>query len=319
MRNFTKTQKLTTASLLLAVGIILPFATSHGVGIPGTVLLPMHIPVFLAGLLQGPLLGALIGLILPPLNSVLTGMPVIFPMMPIMTAELFTYGLVSGLVFHKTPFRGTRSGVYLSILAAMAAGRAAYGIVFGLLLLVREHRALSVTAALITGIPGIILQFILVPAVVFAVGNIKMKENMLKSAEKLIEEGKLSLAVIKDGQMQAAYARGITPLIEMYERGALSGAEVVDKIVGMAAAKIMVLGGVKHCTGLTMNRSALEYLKKNGISVEYRVLAEQIQNRDGTGPCPMEEAVEGIDDPAAALSAVRAKLAELNSKKKTKE
>ena len=43
----TKTGKLTATGMLLALGILLPFATSHGMGLPGTVLLPMHIPVLL--------------------------------------------------------------------------------------------------------------------------------------------------------------------------------------------------------------------------------------------------------------------------------
>ena len=83
-----KNQKLAITGLLLAIGIILPFATAHGIGIPGTVLLPMHIPVLLCGLLCGPAYGSGLGLVLPILNSLLTGMPVLYPMAPIMTAEL---------------------------------------------------------------------------------------------------------------------------------------------------------------------------------------------------------------------------------------
>ena len=54
----TRTERLTVTGMLIAVGIILPFAASHGIGIPGNVLLPMHIPVFICGLLCGPLFGA---------------------------------------------------------------------------------------------------------------------------------------------------------------------------------------------------------------------------------------------------------------------
>ena len=90
MKLNEKTKKLTLAGMLLALGIILPFATSHGIGVPGNILLPMHIPVYLCGLLCGPLYGALCGLVLPLLNSVLTGMPVIYPMMPLMTVEMET-------------------------------------------------------------------------------------------------------------------------------------------------------------------------------------------------------------------------------------
>ena len=36
-----------------------------------------------------------------------------------------------------------------------------------------------------------------------------------------------------------------------------------------------------------------------------------ILNRDGSGPCPMEQAVEHISSPAQALPALEARLAQL--------
>lgn len=305
--------------MLLAVGIILPFAASHGIGISGGVLLPMHIPVFLAGLLLGPIYGAGMGLVLPPLNTLLTGMPVIYPMMPMMMAELFTYGIVSGLLYHKTPLKKRRLGVYVSMLGAMVAGRISYGITFEILMLIgKGHKASTVIAALITGIPGIVIQLLLVPAVVFTVTSIKAKprENILDSAKNLIARGKASCVVIKDGKIVSiACDRGIAPIIEMYESGLLYGAVVVDKIVGKAAAQIMTLGGVKQCLGVTMSKSAYEYLSKNGIIAEYETLADYIVNRSGDGICPMEEAVIDIDDPTEALAAVKRRLEELRTQK----
>ena len=117
-----KTEKLALAGMLLAVGILLPFSTSHGLGLPGTVLLPMHIPVLLCGLLCGPLYGGAIGALLPILNCVLTGMPAPYPMMPIMAMELLTYGAVSGLLYHKTRLYRLRWGVYPAMLIAQPVG-----------------------------------------------------------------------------------------------------------------------------------------------------------------------------------------------------
>ena len=97
LKNYSK--KLIISSLMIAIGIILPYVTAHGFGISGNVFLPMHIPVLLCGFFCGPLLGAICGAVLPILNSILTGMPVLFPMAPIMTPELFTYGLFSGIIY----------------------------------------------------------------------------------------------------------------------------------------------------------------------------------------------------------------------------
>ncbi|MBR2466369.1 MAG: DUF1893 domain-containing protein [Clostridia bacterium] len=319
MKAFSKSERLTLASMLLAVGIILPFAVSHGIGISGGVLLPMHVPVFLAGLLLGPVYGAGIGLVLPPLNTLLTGMPAVYPMMPMMTAELFTYGLVSGLLYRKTPLRKTKLGVYVAMLGAMAAGRVTYGITFEILMLVGEgHKATGVIAAFVTGIPGIVIQLLLVPSVVFTVMSIRSapKENVFDSAKNLIARGKASCVVIKDGRIVSIESgRGIAPVIAMYEAGLLEGAVVFDKVIGKAAAEIMTLGGVKQCYGITMSKSAVDYLQKKMISVEYETLTDHIVNRSGDGVCPMEEAVKDIEDPEEALAAVKRRLEELRSQK----
>ena len=66
MRKYTK--NLTLSALFLALGYALPFLTGQ---IPqfGSMLLPMHIPVFLCGLICGWQYGAIVGLILPLTRS----------------------------------------------------------------------------------------------------------------------------------------------------------------------------------------------------------------------------------------------------------
>lgn len=315
MKRISRTKKLTVASMLLALGIILPFATSHGLGIAGTVLLPMHIPVLLCGFLCGPFYGALCGLLLPLLNSVLTSMPALYPMMPIMACELSTYGLVSGLLFCKTKLGEYKVGVYVSLIAAMLCGRLAYGGALSLLLLFDNSiKVLGVWAAFLTGIPGVIVQLLLVPAIVFSTeGFIKMKkENAIQSAKNLIGQGKATCVIVKQGKIiNIESGRGVKPIIAMYEQGILTDAVVVDKIIGKAAAMILVLGGAKACYGLTMSRAAVEYLKAHGVHAEYDVLTEHIINRKGDGICPMEQTVAELDDPQEALVALKAKIQEL--------
>ncbi len=317
MRITKNTQKLTVASMLLALGIILPFATSHGIGVPGNVLLPMHISVLLCGFLCGPLYGMLCGLMLPLFNSVLTGMPVIYPMLPLMTVELTVYGLVAGLLFHKTPLGKYKIGTYASLIAAMICGRAAYGGALSLLLLIdTDVKAAGIWVAFVTGIPGIVVQLLLVPAVVFAMeGILKMhKRDAVMSAKNLILNQKATCVVIKNNKiLNIETGRGVKPVIALYEQGILQDAAVVDKIIGKAAAMVLVLGGVKSCYGLTMSRTAAAYLASHGVAVEYGTLTEHIINRKGDGICPMEQTVAEIDDPAEALTALKNKIAELSA------
>ncbi len=165
-----KTQRLVLSGLLVALGIILPYATAHGMGLAGTLLLPMHIPVLLCGFLCGPIYGALSGAVLPLLNCLLTGMPAPFPMLPIMFFELSVYGLTSGLLFEKTRLGKMRFGIYIALPAAMICGRIAYAAVFHILLLTfGSLRALAVGAAIVTGLPGILCQLLIIPPIVFLI------------------------------------------------------------------------------------------------------------------------------------------------------
>ena len=85
-------QNLTLSSMFLALGIVLPFLTGQ---IPkvGNMLLPMHIPVLLCGLICSWQWGALVGFITPLLRFSLFGAPPM-PMGISMAFELCAYGQV---------------------------------------------------------------------------------------------------------------------------------------------------------------------------------------------------------------------------------
>ncbi|WDU82887.1 ECF transporter S component [Caloramator sp. Dgby_cultured_2] len=78
----------------------------------------MHIPVLLAGFILGSKYGLMIGFICPLLNSVLTGMPPLFPVALGMAFELATYGFISGYLY-----KDKKANVFVSLVSAMIAGR----------------------------------------------------------------------------------------------------------------------------------------------------------------------------------------------------
>lgn len=301
--------------MLIAVGILLPFATAHGMGLPGTVLLPMHVPVLICGLLCGPLYGAACGLLLPILNCVLTGMPAAFPMLPIMAMELLSYGAVSGFMLHKTPMGKWTFGVYPAMLVAMICGRIAYGLTFGLLLMISgQIKALSVWAAIAAGLPGIVIQLLLVPPVVMAVRRQRGPRACAatQSAIHLIEQNTAACVIIRNGVIERTeMGRGIGPVLKLYDEGVLKGAYVVDKIIGKAAAMILTEGGAVACYALTMSRAAKDWLTSHGVKASCRDCVDVIINRAGDGMCPMEETVLNVNDAKEGIEAVRHKRAEL--------
>ncbi len=68
----------------------------------------------------------------------------------------------------------------------------------------------------------------------------------------------------------------------------LRGAFIADKVVGKAAAALMVLGGVRELFADVISHSALELLARYRVRVSYTVAVDHIINRTRTGWCPME-------------------------------
>lgn len=157
-----QTQKTIYAALFLALGLLLP-QIFHFFGGTGPVFLPMHIPVLLAGFYLGGSYGALIGLVTPVLSSLLTGMPPV-PILYFMMLELLGYGLTAGYL------HGTRKwNVLLTLLLSMVVGRlflAAGVYVLQPLLGLKLSPYGYLAGALSAGVPGMLLQLVVVPTLV---------------------------------------------------------------------------------------------------------------------------------------------------------
>ena len=166
----TKIRRLIEASMCLAVGLVLPFITGQIPAI-AKVISPMHIPVLICGLAVGWPYGLVIGLVTPLLRSLLFGMPALFPNAVSMAFELAAYGLVSGLVCAAFPEKNLKS-VYISLVAAMLAGRVVMGLVNAVL-----YRFLGTpygfreffAAGFVNALPGIIIPLLLIPPIVLAI------------------------------------------------------------------------------------------------------------------------------------------------------
>lgn len=157
------------AAMFLALGLVLPFLTGQ---IPqiGGMLLPMHIPVLLCGLICGWQYGLGVGLVLPLLRFMLFGMPPIYPTGLAMTFELAAYGLVVGLLYARSRWKCIVS-LYRCMILAMLAGRLVWGLAQCALLGLGAGGftwQMFMAGAFFNAIPGIILQLIFIPAVMVA-------------------------------------------------------------------------------------------------------------------------------------------------------
>lgn len=164
-------QNLVISAMLMAVGIVLPFVTGQ---IPqiGNMLLPMHLPVLVCGLICGWQYGGAIGFILPLLRYVLFGMPPM-PNGIAMSFELASYGAIVGFLYNGSKWKCIVS-LYRSLIAAMIGGRLIWGIVRVVMLGLTGNAftwQMFAAGAFLTAVPGIVFQLIFIPALMLVLNR----------------------------------------------------------------------------------------------------------------------------------------------------
>lgn len=170
-----KTRDLVLAGLFIALGILIPIVFHLFGQAAGRVFLPMHIPVLLAGFFLMPGYAAIVGLATPLLSSVLTSMPPLYPSATLMAVELCVYGLTASFMYRRLAQKDMKKtvSVILSLIIAMAAGRMAAGLgvwaLVGLFSAQMPSPFVYISGGIVTGLPGIVIQIVLIPLIVMAV------------------------------------------------------------------------------------------------------------------------------------------------------
>ena len=172
MNQKSYVRNLVFTAVCAALCIVVPMAF-HTIPNAGVVFLPMHIPVLLCGLMCPWPYGLLCGLIGPLLSSLTTGMPPV-AMLPSMMVECAVYGLVTGLGMRFVRTRCATADLYISLVSAMILGRTVAGLAKSLIFAPGTPVFAWVTTSLVTGIPGILIQLVLMPAIVFALTQAKL-------------------------------------------------------------------------------------------------------------------------------------------------
>ena len=166
---------LVFSAMFLCIALLLPFLTGQ---IPqvGKMLLPMHIPVILCGMICGWQYGLSVGFIAPILRGVIFANPLLFPTGIIMAFELAGYGFFAGLIFSITNTQNI-SKVYISLITSMIAGRIVKCIVqFFVLGFTDEGFVFTafIAGAFTNAVPGIILQIILIPLIMLTLQKLHL-------------------------------------------------------------------------------------------------------------------------------------------------
>jgi len=127
---------------------------------------------------------------------------------------------------------------------------------------------------------------------------------------RILHEGHHSCVIRKGEEISTYDDRGILNLLTLLDQNdnALQNAEIADKVVGKAAASLMIVGGVHRIYADLLSQSASDLLRQEGIPTTCATLVPFIKRRDFTAMCPMEALTLDATTAAEAVRRIREKI-----------
>lgn len=183
MQKMSNVKKSIITAVCIALCCVIPLMF-HGIQNAGNIFCPMHIPVFICGLICGWQYGLLCGIAGPALSSALSGMPPV-AILPSMMVELAAYGTTSGLMMKLVRTKSTYADLYISLIVAIICGRVLAGLAKALIF-ARGSYSMSawIAGSVVTSWPGTVIQLVFIPTIVFAL----MKSHLIPERYPKIED-----------------------------------------------------------------------------------------------------------------------------------
>lgn len=112
----------------------------------------------------------------------------------------------------------------------------------------------------------------------------------MKKIIRILHNEDCSCVVGNYGQIYTFHGRGVSDLYDMVKNkpGFLDGAFIADKVVGKAAAALMIIGKVENIYADVISLSALVLLREAGIEADFGRIVPIIENRSHSDWCPLE-------------------------------
>lgn len=128
-----------------------------------------------------------------------------------------------------------------------------------------------------------------------------MNINDLKDI--LLKENHTIVIYKNDASLVVSDERGVAPLMKLLSdnKTQLKDSIIADKVIGKAAALLMIYGYVKEVYTPIISAPAIEVFNNHNIKIHYDKKVERIINRKGDGLCPMESLCMNVDNPEDAF------------------
>lgn len=152
---------MVVSAMMAAAGLVLPMAF-HAAGL-GNKFLPMLLPLLLNGFLVPAPWAMGTGALTPLLSSAATGMPPLYP--PVAFSMALEGAVLGGVA--ATVYGGRERRLWYALAAAIVLGRAtSLACAWAIADLLHLPRQITIAAALVQGLPGVLLQLTAVPLAV---------------------------------------------------------------------------------------------------------------------------------------------------------
>lgn len=115
---------------------------------------------------------------------------------------------------------------------------------------------------------------------------------------RLYEKQASLVVMFANGEIKEYYNKRVKDIIFLLkkDKNILNGAVIADKVIGKAAASLLVVAGVKEIYANVISELAISVFKKNSINYKYNNKVKYIINNEGTGMCPMENKFANEED-----------------------
>lgn len=123
---------------------------------------------------------------------------------------------------------------------------------------------------------------------------------------EILRREKCSLVVKNHGIVTTYSKPGVRDLEHLldHEPEVLRGAVIADKVIGKAAAAMVVVGGVKALYAEVMSKKAIPFLDEAGIAYTYGTLVDTIKEEGDR--CQLEKITAPATTPEETVALLRA-------------
>jgi hypothetical protein len=131
----------------------------------------------------------------------------------------------------------------------------------------------------------------------------------LNLAKQRLNQKNLSLVIAKNGRVLfETEAHGINGLLKAIKQlqDNMAGSSVADRIVGRAAALLLVYSGVVAVFAVTASDGGIEVLRDHNIFHEFEKRVPRILDSQKVDICPFERLVAKFSDPKEAYEELKA-------------